>query len=476
MKPIRLWVCLTFIFIALINVLIVGTDYACAQDESATPTASEPIVEASSTATLEPEPMPTVTPEPPSGRPQIVVASYHASEETVHAGYDFDLEIRFRNDGASPAENVNIVFAGDNFYVRETGGVWSISELTPGDTYKIRQPLTASWSLAGYTVGTTTITANYTDENGTAYSDIFLISFDIYFDPDWGKPTPTPVLGENPQIVVRNYHIDVPELKPGATFALELEIANLGSRLAKGVGMVIAGNSSNPDLSSSSSATISSVPFAALDSSNLIHIGDLNPGEMRNLTSRLIVDLQASAGVYSLPLAFQYSDETGQQFIDEQVVTLIVQTTPQLKISFYETPGEIVVGATGVLPLQVINMGYQTALLGDLHLKTSQGTLSGETAFIGQLESGSSFSHDAEVVPESPGELVIEAAVEYNDVFGQPQNIVQTLTVQVIDDETLSSDEDNANPVINVDEPAQKGESFWHKVVRFFKTFLGLGG
>lgn len=475
--------CLSSFLIIFAALPLAGTGVVHAQDANATLVASEPAAQMTDTpvpldiATATPQPSPTATPEPPAGRPQLVVAGYHASQETVHAGSDFDLEISIRNDGAQPAQGVSIVFAGDNFYVRETGGVLSIPALAPGESHTIRQPLTASWSLAGYTVGITTATASYSDGNGTAYSDTFSFSVDIYFDANWGKPTPTPVLGENPQLVVQGYHVDVAELKPGVTFTLELEIANPGSRLAKGVRMVLGGQAAGSGSASTTAAGASYTPFAALDTSNLIHVGDLQPDETRAIAHRLIVDLQATAGVYTLPLAFEYADEKGEQHTDDQGVTLIVHTTPQLKISFYENPGELRVGESAILPIQVTNMGYQTVLLGDLRLSASQGALTGDTAFIGPLESGGSFTHDAEITPAAAGGgLEIRVAVDYNDVYGSPQNIVQALTVSVAGDGNPPTSEENDAPVTVVKEAAPRAEGFWQKLVRFFRNLLGLGG
>lgn len=474
---------LILILMAFSAVPPVGVGVAYAQDATATPTVSEAAELETATATSPPDPTPepTHTPLPLAGRPQIVVAEYYASENPVHAGSDLSIEIRFRNSGTQTARNMTIVFAGDNFYVRETGGVWSRSELAAGESFTIRQPLTASWSLAGYTVGATTVTASYTDESGTTYSDTFSLSVDIYFDSNWGKATATPVLGENPQVVVQGYHLDAEELKPGMVFTLEMDVANLGSRQAKGVKMSIAGATAATG-GTTASTTLNHAPFATLDSSNLIYVGDLLPGETRHLSQRLIVDLKATAGVHTLPLTFQYSDEKGQQLTDNQGLTLIVHTSPQLKISFYENPGQLQVDTSSVLPIQVTNMGYQTSLLGDLHLTASQGILTGDMVYVGPLESGGSFTHDAEIVPGAGGSLEIRVEIDYNDAFGRPQTILQILSLQVAGEEspppgneTSLSNGDGSAPMTATEETAPQ-ESFWQKLGRFFRNLFGLGG
>lgn len=483
---------LIFMLVFLVSISFTKNDVAFAQDGSATPdttlsvptdipTASPAVVTPSATPSQD---TPTSTPIPlqptatsgPVGRPQIVVAEYHSSQAKVHAGSDFDLEIRFRNDGVQSAYGVNIVFGADNFYVRETGGVWSRSELAPGESFTIRQPLTASWSLAGYTMAPFQISASYTDASGAIYNDTYSISVEIYFSSTWGNPTPTPTLtptpalGEKPQIIVQAYQVDVDPLKPGTNFSLQLTLVNLGSQLAKGTRMSIGIGGQ-----SAGSAATGSAPFAVLDSSNLIYMGNILPGETRSLTLRMMVDIKAVAGVYLLPLTFGYSNEKGQDYTESQQVTLTVRTTPQLKISFYEPPEDLLVGMDGLLPIQVTNMGYQTVLLGDLHLTTNQGVLGSDIVSIGPLESGGSFTHDAEIIPDASGELNIQVTVAYVELFGDPQNIVQTLVVQVndvpqTDGGTTELQSDPAVPV------APQSESLLQKLWSFIRGLFGLGG
>jgi hypothetical protein len=275
-------------------------------------------------------------------------------------------------------------------------------------------------------------------------------------------------------VVVRSYDTDISPLKPGDTFTLELELANLGSRLAKGVRMGMARSATAGQGTSPSGSVVNDAPFAVLESSNLIHVGDLKPGETHQLSQRLIVDVYADAGVYTLPLSFQYTDENGETHVDDQGVTLVVDSQPQLKISFYENPGELPLGPAGLLPIQVTNMGYQTALLGDLRLTSAQGTLLDDLAFIGPLESGDSFALDAEIIPTVPGAMEVQVSVDYNDAFGNPQQIVETLQLTVVGEIAPPTTEDTAEENLPGEELPQ-GETFWQKVARFFRTLLGLG-
>jgi hypothetical protein len=226
---------------------------------------------------------------------------------------------------------------------------------------------------------------------------------------------------------------------------------------------------------SAGSAATGSAPFAVLDSSNLIYMGNILPGETRSLTLRMMVDIKAVAGVYLLPLTFGYSNEKGQDYTESQQVTLTIRTTPQLKISFYELPEDLLVGMAGFLPIQVTNMGYQTVLLGDLHLTTNQGVLGSDIVSIGPLESGGSFTHDAEIIPDASGELNIQVTVAYVDLFGDPQNIVQTLVVQVNDVPQTDggTTELQSDPAESV---APKSESLLQKLWSFIRGLFGLGG
>ncbi|MCZ7669858.1 MAG: hypothetical protein M5U34_23105 [Chloroflexi bacterium] len=83
------------------------------------------------------------------------------------------------NAGQIPASNIIATFISGSFVARDTGGVRAIGGLQPGEKARFWQPLAASADLAGQAIGTLEVKVDYTDSNGTAYSETFALTFPI---------------------------------------------------------------------------------------------------------------------------------------------------------------------------------------------------------------------------------------------------------------------------------------------------------
>ena len=100
---------------------------------------------------------------------------------------------------------------------RAACALWA--SLDPGRNDRFWQPLAASRDLAGQSIGTLEVRVDYTDFNGTSYSETFALTFPIVRVAAVGlppqprpRPQPTatatsgPVL--RPQLLVTSYEID----------------------------------------------------------------------------------------------------------------------------------------------------------------------------------------------------------------------------------------------------------------------------
>jgi hypothetical protein len=65
------------------------------------------------------------------------------------------------------------VFISGDFVARATGGVRALGNLDPGGANRFWQPLAASRDLTSAGIATLEVKVDYTDVNGTAYSDTF---------------------------------------------------------------------------------------------------------------------------------------------------------------------------------------------------------------------------------------------------------------------------------------------------------------
>ncbi|MGH2523462.1 MAG: COG1361 S-layer family protein, partial [Anaerolineales bacterium] len=439
-------------------------------------------------------PVPTNTPAAtPFTRPLIVVQSYGASSPQVGSFQDYDFEMTLVNAGQATAANIVATFTEGDFTPRATGGVRAVGTLNPGEAGRFFQPLT-SGNLSGKIIASLEVMVSYTDPNGTAYTDNFTLTFDVFRPPPGvAAPTPTgtprPIL--RPQLVVTGYRTDVSPLQPGVRFTLEMDIQNVGSANAKRVTMIVGGGSASGDGGTGTDGTPGSpgpggvsgsggdfTNFAPVNASNVQFLGDLSSGAALTIQQALIVNASTKPAAYPMKLSFVYADEKGGSFSDDQAITLLVYQLPQVDISFYRDPGPLFTGQPNQLPLQIVNLGKSTATLGNMRVTAPQSgaQFSNNTVLIGNLDIGFPFTLDAIVTPDQPGPLDLLVTVDYTDDFNQQQQITQTLTVEVLEGgPVVGPGEEPGGPGGEGPvEPPPAPETFWQRVLRFLRGLFGL--
>lgn len=459
---------------------LVAVQPALAQTGSETPT---------DTATSTPVP-PTATPEPPTAtstrepsssfRPVIILDSYSVTGDSITPGQRFDLTLRVFNTGQDFARNLILTYSGGDFLPMDTGGVRSIGEMDPGEKLNLPQPFIASSSLLGSRFGSLTVNVSYSDLAGsTTYSESFNITIPLNRPSTGGaaRPTPTPTAMSRPQLVISGYGTDIDPLQPGSMFTLKLNVINLGNADSRAVTMVLGGGSADngtPGAGGVSGGSSDLSTFAPMGASNLVFLGDLASGATKDISVPLVVNVTANPAAYAFKISFVYDDTRGQRQVNDQIITLLVFQLPTVEVGFYRDPGIFMTGNMNQLPLQITNLGKKSTVLGNIKVTAENADLSNNVSLVGALDPGGYFTLDANVMPYQAGTLQIDITVNYTDDFNQPRTIQQTMSVEVQElptpevipggDGVVPPDGDNAGGT----------ETFWQKIVRFFKGLFGL--
>lgn len=430
-------------------------------------------------------------------RPLLIVESYGASSPEITPGQNLDFEMTFANAGQSQANNIIATFVSGSFIPRDTGGVRAIGSLASGQTFRFWQPLTASRDLSGQLIGSLEVKVSYTDANGTLYNETFALTFPIVRPPSGpaatSTPTPTPTPTATPtatatvaprlrpQLIVTGYTIDVEQLRPGTTFTLQLTVQNQGNADARRVTMILGGGDAGggleggtPQPGGLAGAGGEFSKFAPVGTSNVQFIGDVLLGNTVTASQSLIVNASADPGAYPVKVSFVYNDTLNGNYVDDQVITLLVLRPPVVEMTFYAPAPTLFVGQPGSLPLQLVNGGKNSAVFGTFSVTADGAFLENNSIFVGALEPGGVFPLDALVYPDLPGPLTLLLSVNYTDDFNQPQVVTQTVTLEVMEafiEEPLPDDGTGGEPVLPT-EPEPEG---WQdKVWRFLLGLLGL--
>jgi hypothetical protein len=437
-------------------------------------------------------PTPTSSPTPVYGyeRPVIVVYSYGASESSPSLGASFTMHIKLYNAGQKYATNVVATFTTGDLIPRDTGGVVAVGDIAPDNRADLSQPFTVSYDAWGKAIVSVDMLVTYTDSNGAPYSEKFTLTISIdqpivaYYTPTptpTTTPTPTAAPVLRPQLVITSYSTSVTPTQPGTQFSLQLSIQNMGNAAARRVTMIAGGGSST---SSSGGGTqepggISGAGgeftnFAPLGSSNVQSLGDLTPGSLLDASQSLIVNVNTNPGAYPMKISFTYTDENNNTYTDDQVITLLVYSLPSLDINFYRDPGPLFAGQPNLLPIQVVNLGRKSIVLGNMRVEATGAQFSNNVILVGNLDMGGYFTLDATIIPDLAGPLELVVTIDYTDDFNQSQTIQKTIPVEVLEMAFPSPDEGGMdNGGVEPSAPTEP-ETFWQKVWRFILGLLGL--
>jgi len=423
---------------------------------------------------------PTATAPIGTNRPLVVIDGY--DDEVVKPGKNFDLDLTFANKGSTNASNVVITYTGTGIYPRDNGGVQVIGTLKAGKKSSKTQPMSAGYDLTGPVP--VTVAVSYTDPQGTAYTETFTISLKVhgYYGSGGSYATPTGTVLPRPQLVVSGYESNLDPLQPGLTFSLHLEIENQGSADARSVAMVVGGASSTGDSVSGTpspggvgGAGSDLTNFAPLGSSNVVYLKDVRAGQKMQTDLQLIVNVNTNPGAYPLKISFVYDDIKGNRLIDDQVITLLVYSLPQVEVSFYTSVEGLMVGQPGMLPLQVTNLGRKSAVLGTMRVSAKGAELTNNSSLVGVLDTGGYYTFDVSIVPQKAGTLPLQVSINYTDDFNKVRTITQELEVEVMDAppaDMLGPLGPDGMPLGEM--PMQAPETFWQKLLRFIKGLIGL--
>ena len=177
-----------------------------------------------------------------------------------------------------------------------------------------------------------------------------------------------------------------------------------------------------------------------------------------------------------MKITFSYLDTNNEVINDEQVITLLVYSLPNVDVSFYRAPDPFFVGQSGALPVQVVNIGKRVAVLGNLKLETDAGTIENGTGLIGSIDAGGYFTLDSMLTPEKSGSMTLNITIEYTDDFNQARTLTRTLKVEVLEgapEEPAIGPTDGSAGGGGV-VPIGAEETTTHKIFRFIKGLFGL--
>jgi len=409
----------------------------------------------------------------------------------VKTGAEVTLKVVIENAGQSTAYSTQAAFSSTDLLSTKTGGIAAVGTVAYDDEVDVIQTFYVSAQIVGQGVVVVDMTLTYYDKDGTSYSDKFTLSVPVSGAVQSGgpaAPTATPTGVKSSQLVISGYGVDVETLQPGQQFALNLTVQNVGNDKAQRITMIVGGGSSGssgnltPQPGGVSGGSGDFANFAPVGASNVQSLGDLLIGETKKVTQNLIVNVSTNPGAYPMRITFSYLNDKNEVINDEQVITLLVYSLPNVDVSFYRPPDPFFVGQPGMLPIQVVNLSKRLSVLGNIKIESKNGSVDNGTSLVGSLDAGGYYTLDSFLTPVQAGTLTLDITIDYLDDFNQPRTLTKSIDVDVMEqmvdptfDPSLNGGGGGGGEFVDGGfPPVVQEETFLQKAWRFILGLFGL--
>jgi hypothetical protein len=170
--------------------------------------------------------------------------------------------------------------------------------------------------------------------------------------------------------------------------------------------------------------------FSPVNSSNSFFIQQIPARTVLDRSVELLVDPNAAAKTYVVPVAIEYEDEDANPYKVEERVNIPVTQESRLQILSIEIPSTATIGQPAFVVAEFVNVGK--VVLGNF-IVMMEGDFPKEQAsyFVGNLEIGNSDYYQGIIYPDKEGTLEGELIFSYIDNNNREVQVTEPFQIEV---------------------------------------------
>ncbi len=237
----------------------------------------------------------------------LIVSLSHYDPVPLNPGNEFDVWLQVENIGTDAAEEVEFeLLSSLPFYLAP-----SEESAKPKRTISAR-----GMSLLPYTLRV---------ESDAEEGEYFL--YYRYRTKGSSRWVPgqvkLPVKTQDANLVIENVHVEDERFVPGEVNPVSVEIRNAADSPLRNIRVSLY-------LEEQTSEEAVEFPFTPLGGTNEKVLYNLGAGESHSFSYNLLVDPDASAGPYKVPVQLQYQDDMGNNYTKQLITGFLVDASPDL--------------------------------------------------------------------------------------------------------------------------------------------------
>lgn len=194
-----------------------------------------------------------------------------------------------------------------------------------------------------------------------------------------------------PTLVIDGFFTTPDEVAPGSQLALSLRLDNVASFDLRNIDVSI---------------DLSKVPFSPIKGVDKDNFNQLSRNSRVTKQINLIVDPEAQAGIYKIPLKVSYLDEFGAKYFKESLISIKIGSVPKIEIS--QESSKLVVGQKSEATIKLVNNGLTKIKLLTINLEAVNAELvSSASVYLGDLDVDDFQTFDVELFTGSQGPVLV---------------------------------------------------------------------
>ena len=237
---------------------------------------------------------------------------FSINPEEIRSDEAKDLTLKIENTGSARASSITLRIDSmtNGLAIISGQGTHIIGDLEPGESEEISLKILAESFLADR-LGSMRVSVTYLDSYGQIVEDERILSVKI-----------SPLGGVG---VVLDTYLKDPILKPSKIADLTMVVANRGTEVAKSVDVSISlPESAYPPITLVSGAMASK-------------IGDLKPGEEKELKLKVFVNQLAAGKSFTIPVSLSYADDEGRHVVKRFLTITVVEESKRNRLRIYSS-------------------------------------------------------------------------------------------------------------------------------------------
>ncbi|MFC1648218.1 COG1361 S-layer family protein [Nanoarchaeota archaeon] len=338
----------------------------------------------------------------------------------AYPGDVMDVWVKLENAGGDLARDVKLEFLDNYPFILQSDErrVHNIGTLSGGYDYVAKFQVRVAKSA---TPGTSYIKAKYSTSDSSEVLALMAVDIDSRIT----------------SLSIEGVTVEPEQLEPGQKGTITLHMKNLAESMQRNVKVKLELEASD-------------APLAPVLSATELKINQLAPGETHDFTFNVQAELDATPNVYTIPVNFSYTEDTGDEVAYEDLIGILVTSDPDLVLTIDST--DIYSDdPSGSVTLKFVNKGvdeikFLYVTLGD---SDTYELLSPTTKYyVGNIDSDDYEVEEILLKAKNSDKIEMPMELEYRDAANNRYTRKETLTVNIISKEELNGEESNTSTYV----------------------------